>query len=52
MVKNLIKKELDKATGTQIQATITGKNGHEGFVSDIPHGRIKFVDRPLFMMKS
>jgi hypothetical protein len=52
IIKNGIKLELDKATGAHIEATIDGNAGHEGFVSDTPHGKIKLVDRPVFMMKT
>lgn len=34
-----------------IEADIRGERGHEGFVADTPHGKIKIVDRPTFMRK-
>ena len=52
LIKTSIKKQLDKAVGTQMQATIMGSSGHEGFVSDTPSGRIKLVDRPVFMRQT
>lgn len=46
VVKHKIKSQLDKATDSgSIQTT----NGHEGFVSATPHGKIKLVNRPWFM---
>jgi len=35
-----------------VSADIRGERGHEGFVSSTPHGKIKLVDRPVFMRKA
>jgi hypothetical protein len=48
------KNELLKIFGNQnqdIQANINGEIGHEGFVVDAPSGKIKLVNRPLFMKR-
>jgi hypothetical protein len=34
-----------------IQASINGENSHEGYVVDAPSGKVKIVNRPLFMRK-
>ena len=49
-----IKNELIKLLGNQqqdIQASIDDQPSHEGFVIDAPSGKIKLVNRPLFMRK-
>jgi len=48
-----IKDELgnDIEDPNHIAADIRGERGHEGFVADTPHGKIKLVDRPTFMRK-
>ena len=48
-LKMLIKNSLDKQTGNYVAATLGGKPGHEGFVAATPSGKIKLVNRPLFM---
>ncbi len=50
-LKYALKSQLDNATGSQVTATIRNEPGHEGFVSDTPHGKIKLVNRPVFMKK-
>lgn len=46
VIKHKIKDQLDKATaGGGVQTS----GGHEGFVSATPHGKIKLVNRPVFM---
>lgn len=35
---------------TSIKASINGHAGHEGYVVDAPSGKIKLVNRPLFML--
>lgn len=46
-----LKQQLDTHPGSEVQADIRGEPGHEGFVSDTPHGKIKLVNRPVFMKK-
>jgi hypothetical protein len=48
-LKMHMKGQLDSHPGSDVMADINGETGHEGFVSDTPHGKIKFVNRPLFM---
>lgn len=50
IVKHKIKDQLDKLSG-QSQDSIRTAQGHEGFVSATPHGKIKYVNRPVFMKK-
>ena len=46
-VKEHIKSQLDKVVGGDVKTS-----GHEGYVSDTPQGKIKFVNRPVFMKKA
>lgn len=46
-----LKGQLDNHPGSEVSADIRGERGHEGFVSDTPHGKIKLVNRPVFMKK-
>jgi hypothetical protein len=46
-VEEMVKDQLDKSVDNGIKAA----NGHEGFVSSTPHGKIKFVNRASFMKK-
>ena len=46
VIKHKIKDQLDKATAS---GSIQTNGGHEGFVSATPHGKIKLVNRPVFM---
>jgi hypothetical protein len=46
-VKENIKAQLDRAVGGDVKTS-----GHEGYVSDTPQGKIKFVNRPVFMKKA
>ena len=48
-LKMHMKGQLDSHPGSDVMADINGEAGHEGFVADTPHGKIKFVNRPLFM---
>lgn len=48
-LKMHLKGHLDAHPGSDVITDINGETGHEGFVSDTPHGKIKFVNRPLFM---
>jgi hypothetical protein len=48
-IKNMIKKSFDKSTSSNIVAKLDGNIGHEGYVSSTPTGKIKLVDRPIFM---
>jgi hypothetical protein len=48
-LKMHMKGQLDAHPGSDVMTDIGGETGHEGFVSDTPHGKIKFVNRPLFM---
>jgi hypothetical protein len=50
-LKYALKSQMDLATGSHVTATIRDEPGHEGFVSDTPHGKIKLVNRPVFMKK-
>lgn len=34
-----------------VVASVRDEPGHEGFVADTPHGKIKIVNRPVFMKK-
>lgn len=46
--KNLIISDLTNSK-SQVGATLHDEPGHEGYVSDSEHGRIKLVNRPKFM---
>lgn len=49
-VKNSILNLLNGNSG-DIQASINGKSSHEGYVVDAASGKVKIVNRPLFMRK-
>ena len=51
-LKMELKSQLDTHPGSDVSADIRGEPGHEGFVSDTPHGKIKLVNRPVFMKKA
>lgn len=51
-LKMELKSQLDQYPGSEVQADIRDEPGHEGFVSDTPHGKIKLVNRPVFMKKT
>lgn len=52
-LKYLLKAQLDAhaSQNNSVLATVKGQSGHEGFVADTPHGKIKLVNRPVFMKK-
>ena len=52
-LKYLLKAQLDAhaSQNNAVLATVKGQPGHEGFVADTPHGKIKLVNRPVFMKK-
>lgn len=50
-IKHAIKDQLDRAAAAA-GGGVTPKQGHEGFVSATPHGKIKLVNRPVFMKKA
>lgn len=58
-VKLYIKQQLDKSAestlaaefSTKAHPELQGKGGHEGFVADTEHGKIKLVNRSEFMRK-
>ena len=58
-VKLYIKQQLDKSAESTLSAEFSakahpelqGKGGHEGFVADTEHGKIKLVNRSEFMRK-
>jgi hypothetical protein len=49
-LKNTLRSSFDKQA-THLTAQIGNYTGHEGFVSNSPHGKIKLVNRPVFMRK-
>lgn len=49
-IKEKIKDQFDQQTAQQ--GEVNPADGHEGFVSVTPHGRIKLVNRPVFMKKA
>lgn len=49
--KTQIKSQLDKQTSGEISAQLGELPGHEGYVAATPHGKIKLVDRHVFMRK-
>jgi hypothetical protein len=49
-IKEKIKDQFDQHTAQQ--GEVSPADGHEGFVSVTPHGRIKLVNRPVFMKKA
>lgn len=48
VIKHKIKDQLDTHVGADTGGVQT-VSGHEGFVSATPHGKIKLVNRPVFM---
>lgn len=50
-IKMQIKSQLDDADQEVIQAAMKGQTGHEGYVATTPNGKIKLVDRAVFMAK-
>lgn len=58
-VKLYLKSQLDKSAestlaaefGSKAHPELQGRSGHEGFVADTEHGKIKLVNRPEFMRK-
>lgn len=48
-IKHKIKDQFDQQTSQQ--GEVQPADGHEGFVAATPHGRIKLVNRPVFMKK-
>lgn len=50
-MKTSIKKQLDAQENNIIAANIHGKRNHEGYVISTPFGKIKLVDRHIFMRK-
>lgn len=50
-MKTSIKKQLDNQENSVIMANIHGKQNHEGYVISTPFGKIKLVDRYIFMRK-
>ena len=52
-LKHRMKDQLDShaSQNASVLASIGEHPGHEGFVADTPYGKIKFVNRPVFMKK-
>jgi len=50
-LKHQLKDQFDQQAGGE-QGQVQPTNGHEGFVAVTPHGRIKLVNRPVFMKKA
>lgn len=52
-LKYRLKDQLDAhaSQGAAVTASVREHPGHEGFVADTPHGKIKLVNRPVFMKK-
>jgi chaperonin GroEL (HSP60 family) len=52
-LKYKLKEQLDAhaSQNASVVASIGEHPGHEGFVADTPHGKIKLVNRPVFMKK-
>lgn len=52
-LKYALKHQLDThaSQDAAVVASIRDESGHEGFVADTPHGKIKIVNRPVFMRK-
>lgn len=48
-IKTHIKKQFDQSPQIGINASLAGHPGHEGYVVDTPTGKIKLVDRFIFM---
>lgn len=51
VVKNQLKRSVDKHASKTIDAELKGSTGHEGYVISTPHGKYKLVNRPVFMRK-
>lgn len=49
-LKHQLKDQFDQRAGGK-EGQVQPANGHEGFVAVTPHGRIKLVNRPVFMKK-
>jgi hypothetical protein len=49
--KSELKRLMDTAENNEVQASLGGESGHEGYVAATPHGKIKLVDRHKFMAK-
>lgn len=49
-IKHELKDQFDKHSAGQ-KGQVHPADGHEGFVAVTPHGRIKLVNRPVFMKK-
>ena len=52
-LKYTLKSQLDNhaSENNSVVASVRDEPGHEGFVADTPHGKIKIVNRPVFMKK-
>lgn len=50
-LKLYLKTQLDKLAAGSVAADLHGAAGHEGFVADTEHGKIKLVNRAKFMAK-
>jgi hypothetical protein len=52
-LKYMLKSQLDDhaSENNSVVASVRDEPGHEGFVADTPHGKIKLVNRPVFMKK-
>jgi hypothetical protein len=52
-LKYMLKSQLDDhaSENNSVIASVRDEPGHEGFVADTPHGKIKLVNRPVFMKK-
>ena len=52
-LKYMLKSQLDNhaSENNSVVASVRDEPGHEGFVADTPHGKIKIVNRPVFMKK-
>lgn len=49
--KARVKAQLDRQVSGDISASLDGAEGHEGYVAATPYGKIKLVDRHVFMRK-
>lgn len=49
--KSQVKAQLDRQVSGDISASLDGAEGHEGYVAATPYGKIKLVDRHVFMRK-
>lgn len=50
-LKTEIKQQLDQESQQELEAALKGEKGHEGYVAATPYGKIKLVDRAVFMAK-